>query len=257
MEQFSNRISVMAAVTFVATVVSSTTFAQTRCTDKYLIQKDAKLPPAIVLNAGENILEAVEKSYDCIFSWDDRDGMASEVITQGGGSIGKIEGFLSGPPGTGSDVVVSSGGFLGIGEKIVAVPVDKFESWSHEGLVAQLSEEEVDSLPEVRAGSEEIISFIKPSAAKEFWDQLTNGDLFLPPKRRHVIFSSEPAPADVVLGDNMLGQTELPLFVREDKMEAIGIRKDGYAPCAFTDGTYSPGAGNEPGRFSCELDQQK
>lgn len=257
MEKFSCRVSVITLVNFLSIVASSEIFAQARCTEEYLIQKDAKLPHAIVLNAGESILEAVEKSYDCLFIWDGREGMASEVIAKDGEIIGNLEGFLRGARGTGSEVVVSSGGFLGLGEKLVAVPVDQFDSWSSEGLVAHLNGGIIESFPEIRADREEIVSFSQPSVVKEFWDKLTNGNLFLPPKRRHVIFSSEPAPADVVLGDDMLGQTELPLFVREDRMEAIGIRKDGYFPCTFTDGTYSPGAGNEPGRFSCELDQQK
>ena len=78
--------------------------------------------------------------------------MGLDVFSLDQTRVGQIEKVVSTPEGQVEAVYVKTGGFLGIGGKLVSVPADKL---SMRGKIVQLSlsSEELNRLPEAKDGS--------------------------------------------------------------------------------------------------------
>ena len=78
-------------------------------------------------------------------SVDDMDDM--DLYDATGERIGEVDDILIGDDGTTMAASLDVGGFLGIGEKDVVLPLDSLRV-SEDGLVTNMSKEELESLPE-------------------------------------------------------------------------------------------------------------
>ena len=78
-------------------------------------------------------------------SVDEMDGM--DLYDASGERIGEVDDILIGDDGSTMAASLDVGGFLGIGEKDVVLPLDSLRV-SEDGLVTNMSKEELESLPE-------------------------------------------------------------------------------------------------------------
>src|SRR5205814_162312 len=72
------------------------------------------------------------------------------VVDSKGATLGKIDGVLVDAAGMVKYVIVGVGGFLGIGEKDVALRWDQLNSQSGDKLIADLTKEQLTSMPGYR-----------------------------------------------------------------------------------------------------------
>lgn len=78
--------------------------------------------------------------------------LGKEVFSSDQTRLGKVEKVISGPDGKATAIHIKSGGFLGFGGKMVAIPDSKF-SLRGDNVQVQLSAEEVSKLPEEKDAS--------------------------------------------------------------------------------------------------------
>jgi sporulation protein YlmC with PRC-barrel domain len=73
--------------------------------------------------------------------------LKQDVYNDKGEKIGKIDDFVVAPDGTLSIAVVDVGGFLGMGEHRVALPVHQFTHIAPKAVVPNASKDQLKSLP--------------------------------------------------------------------------------------------------------------
>ena len=91
------------------------------------------------VEAGDTMVEELGMSVD------ELDDMT--VYDGSGEPVGEIDGVLERPDGTITSVAVEAGGFLGMGEKEIVMPLNAL-SRGDDGLVTSMSEDEIGVLPE-------------------------------------------------------------------------------------------------------------
>lgn len=74
------------------------------------------------------------------------------VFTSDGSRLGKVQSVAAGPDGKVTAIHVSTGGFLGFGGKMVAIPESKFTR-AGDNVQLGMTAEEVSKLPEIRKES--------------------------------------------------------------------------------------------------------
>ncbi|MCB1883284.1 MAG: PRC-barrel domain-containing protein [Geminicoccaceae bacterium] len=74
--------------------------------------------------------------------------MDKDLYGAGGKEVGEIEDLLIGQDGKSVDAVIAEvGGFLGIGQRKVAVPLDSVQHGSDGGLTVNMTEDQLKELP--------------------------------------------------------------------------------------------------------------
>ncbi len=111
----------------VAGIGLTMTFAGTLAAPAFAQQVAATdAPPAAMTNPpGDNAPNGSLQKYHDMFRASKLVG--SNVYNQSGQTVGSVDDLLIGQDGKISEAVVSVGGFLGIGGKLVAVPFDQFK----------------------------------------------------------------------------------------------------------------------------------
>ncbi len=110
-----------------ATCLAATGIAQAQTAQWTEIEDDSMMIPAFNMSV------------------DDLDDM--DLYDASGERIGEVDDILIGDDGTSMAASLDVGGFLGIGEKDVVLPLDSLRV-SEDGLVTDMSKEELESLPE-------------------------------------------------------------------------------------------------------------
>nr|CAD6615741.1 hypothetical protein RTCK_02927 [Rhizobium sp. TCK] len=239
-----------------ASAITATASAQALCTKEFLQLADAIQPAAIVVKADETVTESIERNYGCSFQFFES---GTVVYSDDGEALGAVKAF--GTAEDGKDVVayLDVAGFLGIGEKPIAVPLNDFSTFNNAGIVARLSAEAVRELPTTDWKMSEGTVFASESGEKMLTGlaraKLSASQFFLPPQRDHVIFGSDPAPADIYMGDAAIDKTEVQLIIRRNVLTKIELRKAGYRSCPFGHGRFEEGDRERPAHFFCTLEQ--
>lgn len=135
-------------------------------------------------------------------------------------TIGKIESVVLDPDGKVAAVVVGVGGFLGIGQRDVAIQWTALEvSHNGEKVTAALTKEQLKALPEYRYAEEKLRGTVFTAQAPV----PPAGDMKAPPR-------SVPPPAtqaDLTLAPGAVGASKLVgLDVRNSSEQSIGEIKD-------------------------------
>ena len=239
-----------------ASAITATASAQALCTKEFLQLADADLPAAIVVKVDETVTESIERNYGCSFQFFEP---GTVVYSEDGEALGEVTAF--GTAEDRKDVVayLDVAGFLGIGDKPIAVPLNDFSTYNNAGIVARLSAEAVRELPTTDWKMSEGTVFTSESGEKMLVGlaraKLSASQFFLPPQRDHVIFGSDPAPADVYMGDAAIDKTEVELIIRRNELTKIELRRAGYKSCPFGDGRFEEGDRERPSHFFCTLTQ--
>ncbi len=70
-----------------------------------------------------------------------------DVVGAGGEEVGEVEEVLADGTGQPAALAVEAGGFLGVGEKTVVMPIGEFRV-QDDGLATSLTKEQLEALPE-------------------------------------------------------------------------------------------------------------
>lgn len=73
--------------------------------------------------------------------------LKQDVYNDKGEKIGTVDDLVMSPDGTLSTVIVSVGGFLGVGKHLVAIPVGQFARVAPKAVLPKASKEELKALP--------------------------------------------------------------------------------------------------------------
>ena len=92
------------------------------------------------VEAGDTMVESLGMSVD------ELDGMT--VYDGSGEPVGEIDDVLERPDGTITSVSIEAGGFLGVGEKEIVMPLNALDT-GDDGLVTTMTEDEIGVLPEL------------------------------------------------------------------------------------------------------------
>ena len=74
------------------------------------------------------------------------------IIASDGTKLGSVRSVAAGPDGKATAIYLKTGGFLGFGGKIVAIPDGKFTR-STEAILVSMTADEVNNLPEAKEQS--------------------------------------------------------------------------------------------------------
>lgn len=90
-------------------------------------------------------------STEAITGWSARhDIIGKTVVNENNDKIGEVKDVVIASDGRSMYVLVGAGGFLGMGEKDVAVPFDRIKHTDKNILLSGYSKEQLKALPEVR-----------------------------------------------------------------------------------------------------------
>lgn len=79
--------------------------------------------------------------------------VGSTVVNEANETVGKIDDMIVGPDGKASFVVLSVGGFLGVGDKLVAVPQENLRFGREHITLPGGTKEQLKTLPEFKYAS--------------------------------------------------------------------------------------------------------
>ncbi len=79
--------------------------------------------------------------------------IGSTVVNEAGDSVGKIDEIIVGPDGKAPFVVLSVGGFLGVGDKLVALPYEQMRTNGKKIVLPGATKDSLKSLPEFKYAS--------------------------------------------------------------------------------------------------------
>lgn len=79
--------------------------------------------------------------------------LGSSVVNEAGDTIGKIDEIIVGPDGKAPFVVLSVGGFLGVGDKLVALPYDQVRTNGKKIVLPGATKDSLKALPEFKYSS--------------------------------------------------------------------------------------------------------
>ncbi|MCC8428484.1 PRC-barrel domain-containing protein [Reyranella aquatilis] len=79
--------------------------------------------------------------------------IGSSVVNEAGDTVGKVDEIIVGPDGKAPFVVLSVGGFLGVGDKLVALPYEQMRTDGKKIVLPGATKDSLKSLPEFKYAS--------------------------------------------------------------------------------------------------------
>lgn len=79
--------------------------------------------------------------------------IGSTVVNEAGDSVGKVDEIIVGPDGKAPFVVLSVGGFLGVGDKLVVLPYEQMKTDGKKIVLPGATKDSLKSLPEFKYAS--------------------------------------------------------------------------------------------------------
>ena len=79
--------------------------------------------------------------------------LGSAVVNDAGDTVGKIDEIIVGPDGKAPFVVLSVGGFLGVGDKLVALPYEQMRTDGKKIVLPGATKDSLKALPEFKYSS--------------------------------------------------------------------------------------------------------
>jgi sporulation protein YlmC with PRC-barrel domain len=79
--------------------------------------------------------------------------IGSSVVNDAGDTVGKVDEIIVGPDGKAPFVVVSVGGFLGLGDKLVALPYEQMRTDGKKIVLPGATKDSLKALPEFKYAS--------------------------------------------------------------------------------------------------------
>ena len=79
--------------------------------------------------------------------------LGSAVVNEAGDTVGKIDEIIVGPDGKAPFVVLSVGGFLGVGDKLVALPYEQMRTDGKKIVLPGATKDSLKALPEFKYSS--------------------------------------------------------------------------------------------------------
>ncbi|WP_295143241.1 PRC-barrel domain-containing protein [uncultured Reyranella sp.] len=79
--------------------------------------------------------------------------LGSAVVNEPGDTVGKIDEIIVGPDGKAPFVVLSVGGFLGVGDKLVALPYEQMRTDGKKIVLPGATKDSLKALPEFKYSS--------------------------------------------------------------------------------------------------------
>jgi sporulation protein YlmC with PRC-barrel domain len=79
--------------------------------------------------------------------------LGSSVVNEAGDTVGKIDEIIVGPDGKAPFVVLSVGGFLGVGDKLVALPYEQMRTDGKKIVLPGATKDSLKALPEFKYSS--------------------------------------------------------------------------------------------------------
>lgn len=79
--------------------------------------------------------------------------LGSSVVNEAGDTVGKIDEIIVGPDGKAPFVVLSVGGFLGIGDKLVVLPYEQMRTDGKKIVLPGATKDSLKALPEFKYAS--------------------------------------------------------------------------------------------------------
>lgn len=79
--------------------------------------------------------------------------IGSSVVNEAGDTVGKIDDIIVGPDGKAPFVVLSVGGFLGVGDKLVALPYEQMRTNGKKIVLPGATKDSLKSLPQFKYAS--------------------------------------------------------------------------------------------------------
>jgi sporulation protein YlmC with PRC-barrel domain len=79
--------------------------------------------------------------------------IGSNVVNEAGDTVGKVDEIIVGPDGKAPFVVLSVGGFLGMGDKLIALPYEQMRTDGKKIVLPGATKDSLKSLPEFKYAS--------------------------------------------------------------------------------------------------------
>ena len=79
--------------------------------------------------------------------------IGSSVVNDAGDTVGKVDEIIVGPDGKAPFVVLSVGGFLGIGDKLIALPYEQMRTDGKKIVLPGATKDSLKALPEFKYAS--------------------------------------------------------------------------------------------------------
>lgn len=79
--------------------------------------------------------------------------IGSSVVNDAGDTVGKVDEIIVGPDGKAPFVVLSVGGFLGLGDKLIALPYEQMRTDGKKIVLPGATKDSLKSLPEFKYAS--------------------------------------------------------------------------------------------------------
>lgn len=79
--------------------------------------------------------------------------IGSPVVNEAGDTVGKVDEIIVGPDGKAPFVVLSVGGFLGIGDKLIALPYEQMKTDGKKIVLPGATKDSLKALPEFKYAS--------------------------------------------------------------------------------------------------------
>ncbi|WP_422011689.1 PRC-barrel domain-containing protein [Reyranella sp.] len=79
--------------------------------------------------------------------------IGSSVVNDAGDTVGKVDEIIVGPDGKAPFVVLSVGGFLGLGDKLVALPYEQMRTDGKKIVLPGATKDSLKALPEFKYAS--------------------------------------------------------------------------------------------------------
>lgn len=76
--------------------------------------------------------------------------IGSSVVNEGGDTVGKIDDIIVGPDGKAPFVVLSVGGFLGVGDKLIVLPYEQMKNDGKKFMLPGATMDSLKALPEFK-----------------------------------------------------------------------------------------------------------
>lgn len=76
--------------------------------------------------------------------------IGSSVVNEAGDTVGKIDEIIIGPDGKAPFVVLSVGGFLGMGDKLIALPYEQMRTDGKKIMLPGATKDSLKALPEFK-----------------------------------------------------------------------------------------------------------
>ena len=79
--------------------------------------------------------------------------IGSSVVNEAGDTVGKVDEIIIGPDGKAPFVVLSVGGFLGVGDRLIALPYEQMRTDGKKIMLPGATKDSLKALPEFKYAS--------------------------------------------------------------------------------------------------------